>query len=104
MRAEPGSLADEQFARAAYAPTARYALPAAGTSASVRALTRDVIRTFYSQHYHPASTTLVFAGDVTVAGAVALAESLFGDWRGERSKFVQTCASSTQPAADSQMA
>jgi zinc protease len=87
LRAEPGSLADEQFARATYAPTARYALPAAGTSASVRALTRDVIRAFYSRHYHPASTTLVFAGDVTVAGAVALAESLFGDWRGERSNF-----------------
>jgi zinc protease len=75
--AEPGSLADEQFARATYAPTARYALPAAGTSTSVRALTREVV--------HPATTTLVFAGDVSVAGAVALAESLFGDWRGERS-------------------
>jgi zinc protease len=84
LRAEPGALADEQFARATYAPTARYAWPAAGTAASVRALTRDVIRDFYTHHYQPGATTLVFAGDVTVADAVALAESLFGDWRGER--------------------
>jgi zinc protease len=84
-RAEPGSLADEQFARAAYAPTARYASPAAGSAASVRALTREVVEAFYAHHYQPGATTLVFAGDVTVAGATALAESLFGDWRGERS-------------------
>jgi zinc protease len=84
LRAEPGALADEQFARATYAPTARYATPAAGTAASVRALTRDVIREFYAHHYQPGSTTLVFAGDITVAGATALAESLFGDWHGER--------------------
>jgi zinc protease len=83
LRAEPGALADEQFARATYAPTARYAWPAGGTAASVRALTRDVIGSFYSHHYQPGATTLVFAGDVTVANAVALAESLFGDWRGE---------------------
>ena len=52
LRAEPGALADEQFARATYAPTARYAWPAAGTAASVRALTRDVIRGVLS---HPSS-------------------------------------------------
>ncbi|MEO6528634.1 MAG: pitrilysin family protein [Gemmatimonadaceae bacterium] len=83
LRAEPGALADEQFDRATYSPTARYAWPAGGTAASVRALTRDLIRTFYSQHYQPGATTLVFAGDVTVGDAVALAESLFGDWSGE---------------------
>jgi zinc protease len=42
-----------------------------------------VIRDFYRHHYQPSATTLVFAGDVTVADAVALAESLFGDWRGD---------------------
>ena len=49
LRAEPGSLADEQFARAVYAPTARYATPAAGSATSVRALTRDVVREFYAR-------------------------------------------------------
>jgi zinc protease len=82
LRAEPGSLADEQFARALYAPTARYATPAAGSATSVRALTRDVVREFYARRYQSSTTTLVLAGDVTVEGARALAEQLFGDWHG----------------------
>ena len=81
-RAEPGALADEQFARAVYAPTARYATPAGGTSMSVRALTREVVRAFYAQHFQPVTTTIVFAGDITVDAATTLAERLFGDWRG----------------------
>jgi zinc protease len=82
QRAEPGALADEQFARAVYTPTARYASPAGGTTVSVRALTRNVVRAFYDEHFQPATTTIVFAGDITVATATALAERLFGDWRG----------------------
>jgi len=82
LRAEPGSLADEQFARAVYAPTARYATPAAGSAASVRALARDVVREFYARRYRSSTTTLVLAGDVTVDSAKALAEQLFGDWQG----------------------
>lgn len=99
LHAEPGSLADEQFARATYAPTSRYAVPAGGTTASVRALTREVIQRFYSHHYHPASTTLVFAGDVSVDDAVALAQSLFGDWRGERSTPAQRALDAAPRAA-----
>jgi zinc protease len=82
QRAEPGALADEQFARAVYAPTARYGSPAAGTATSVRALTRDVVRTFYTDRYQPAGITIILAGDVTVASALALVDRLFGDWRG----------------------
>src|SRR4051812_16909942 len=82
LRAEPGSLADEQFARAVYAPTARYATPAAGSATSVRALARDVVQAFYARRYRSSTTTLVLAGDVTVEGARALAEQLFGDWHG----------------------
>jgi zinc protease len=82
LRAEPGSLADEQFSRAVYAPTARYATPAAGSSTSVRALTRDVVRDFYARRYRASTITLVLAGDVTVDGARVLAEQLFGDWEG----------------------
>jgi zinc protease len=83
LRAEPGALADEHLARAVYAPTARYATPAGGTAASVRALTRDVVRRFYAERYRPAATTLVIAGDVSVDRAADLAHALFGDWQGE---------------------
>ena len=81
-RAEPRGLADEQFARAVYDPSARYATPDAGDPASVRGLTREDVVAFYQRRFQPAATTLVFAGDVTMAQASALAASLFGDWRG----------------------
>jgi zinc protease len=81
--AEPRGLADEQFARAVYEPRARYALPADGDTSTVHALTVDDVRTFYAARYQPSATTLVFAGDVTMAQASALVESLFGDWVGE---------------------
>lgn len=82
--AEPRGLADEQFAHAVYDATARYASPEEGDAANVRALTRDDVQAFYSARYKPGGTTLVFAGDLTMATAAALTESLFGDWTGVR--------------------
>jgi zinc protease len=84
QRAEPRGLADEQFSRAVYEPTARYASPAEGDARSVRAITRDDVRAFYAARYRPAATTLVVAGDVTMEEAGTLARELFGDWKGER--------------------
>lgn len=84
QRAEPRGLADEQFAHAVYQSTARYALPSDGSATAVRALSRDDVCTFYEARYRPSSTTLVFAGDVTMTQASALADELFGDWFGDR--------------------
>jgi zinc protease len=84
QRAEPRGLADEQFSRAVYQPTARYASPSDGDAPSVRAVTRSDVRAFYDARYGPSATTLVFAGDVTMAQASALADQLFGDWAGDR--------------------
>jgi len=83
LRTEPRALADEHFSRALYAPSARYAAPAGGDAASVRALTGELVRGFYAQCYRPAATTLVFAGDVSVERAAGLAIELFDDWQGE---------------------
>jgi zinc protease len=84
QRAEPRGLADEQFSRAVYQPAARYALPSDGDAPSVRALSRDDVRGFYEARYRPSATTLVFAGDVTMAQASALTDELFADWSGDR--------------------
>jgi zinc protease len=82
--AEPRGLADNQFARALYEPGARYALPVDGDAASVRGLTRDDVLAFYTARYRPAATTLIVAGDVTMAHISALTDELFGDWTGAR--------------------
>jgi zinc protease len=97
QRAEPRGLADEQFARALYTSAARYAIPSEGDAPSVRALTRDDVRAFYRARYRPAATTLVFAGDVTMEEASALAEKLFGGWTGDRPSPVAPGADAAQP-------
>ena len=97
QRAEPRGLADEQFSRTLYEPTARYALPADGDAASVRALRRDDVQAFYVARYRPASTTLVFAGDVSMSQASVLADALFGDWAGERPASAVSTVDAVQP-------
>ena len=82
QQVEPRGLADDKFAEFLFVPGSRYALPAGGDMTSVRALDAAQLRALHSARYTPGSTTLVFAGDVTGARAVQLAERAFGEWRG----------------------
>lgn len=98
LRAEPRALADEHFSRAVYAPSARYATPAGGDAPSVRTLTGELVRTFYAHRYRPATTTLVFAGDVSVERAAGLVIELFDDWRGEAVSMNPRAVDASPPA------
>ncbi|MES3035072.1 MAG: pitrilysin family protein [Gemmatimonadota bacterium] len=82
QRSEPRSLADEAFSQAVYAPGARYAMPDGGSERSVRAMTLDQLRTFYSARYSPAATTVVLVGDLSEEQGVTMVERVLGDWRG----------------------
>jgi zinc protease len=81
--ADPGSLADDAFARMLYVQGSRYGLSDGGDAASVQAITRTDVQSFYSARWRPASTTLVLAGDVSMAQAERLAQAAFGAWSGE---------------------
>ena len=59
-----------------------YGRPPIGLPQSVTALTRDDLAKFHQATWKPASTALVFAGDVTVAEATELARKYFGPWSG----------------------
>jgi zinc protease len=82
IRAEPGALADEMFARFAYEPASRYSRPAGGALRDVQAITRDHVVRFYEARYRPAGMTIVAAGDVTADQIEQLARATFGDWVG----------------------
>ena len=82
LRTEPRGLADEMTSRFIYAPESRYAKPEAGSATSVAAIDARDIGELYAARYRPAAVTLVMAGDVTVDAATALAERVFGGWRG----------------------
>ena len=82
IRAEPGALADEMFARFAYERASRYSRPAGGAVRDVEAITRDDVVRFYEARYRPAGMTLVAAGDVMADQIERLARTTFGNWAG----------------------
>ena len=59
-----------------------YGFRSIGTTASVKAITRDDLSGFWSAHYGPKNAALVFSGDLTAADAHALAQKYFGGWTG----------------------
>lgn len=78
---EPRSLADRRFTGFLYGAASRYGRPVGGSTRSVAALDADAVRAVHARHVGPATTTLIFVGDVTPERARDLAESHFGDWR-----------------------
>ncbi|HTH38192.1 MAG TPA: pitrilysin family protein [Pyrinomonadaceae bacterium] len=57
--------------------------PAGGTPASIAAISRADIASFYSDNYRPAESVLIFVGDITPEKAAAAAEKYFGAWKKE---------------------
>ena len=51
-----------------------------GTTASVKAITRDQLAKFWSDHYAPANASLVLVGDINETEARKLGEQYFGGW------------------------
>ncbi len=63
-----------------------YGYPNSGTTASVKAITRDELQRFWSEHYAPGNAALFLAGDVTERGGAAAGGEglrwLDSEWRG----------------------
>lgn len=59
-----------------------YGKPGQGLPESVKRLTREDLATFHAAQYRPASTALVFVGDLTLDEARRLAEEHWGSWSG----------------------
>ena len=57
-----------------------YGYPNSGTTASVKAITRDELQRFWSEHYAPGNAALFLTGDLTESEARRLAEKDFGSW------------------------
>lgn len=75
-------LADEAFARAVFTPAAPYSRPAAGTAATLGAITRDDVVRWHRTMFVPGNATLLLVGDLAPGDARRLAEEAFGGWHG----------------------
>ena len=70
-----------------------YRLPPTGAREAISKLTRDDLAAYYNQHYTPANTCVVIAGDVARSDALALVQRAF-------SGFVRTAREAEVPAAE----
>lgn len=77
---EPRTLATHAFYRHAYGPDHPFAVPLAGTRASIEALDRRDICRAYNERFSPARAFLVLVGDIHPDRALTLLDRLFGGW------------------------
>lgn len=77
---DPGVLAGREFARRLYGDHP-YGRRITGEIADVQALTRADVEAFWVPALRPEAATLVFAGDVKLDEAKALAAKHFGGWK-----------------------
>jgi predicted Zn-dependent peptidase len=79
-REDPSAIVGRCFEAYLYG-THPYGRPGAGTEASLAALDRDDVATFYQRHYGPDGSVLVLVGDAPAATLLDAAERAFGGWR-----------------------
>ncbi len=80
IESEPRELANEMFEKIIYMEGSRYGMPIGGTRESVTSITREDVQEFYRTKYRPHTTTLIFAGDISVEEATRLAEEHLHHW------------------------
>jgi zinc protease len=76
---------------------APYGHPAGGIPDSLPKITRDDVVKFHAAHYRPDNAILAFAGDVEPEDAFALAQKLFGDWKGPGTAATTNTAANRAP-------
>jgi zinc protease len=81
---EPNAIAARVSSMLAFGPDHPYGRPQRGLPATVRRLIRDDFASFHNTYWKPASSALVFVGDISLEEASALARQNFGSWSGAR--------------------
>ena len=80
-RNDPVSIVGLAFSRVIYGPSHRFGSAMMGTAETIKAMTVEDLRAFYTARYRPENATLLVVGDVTPDRVLPLLESQFGSWR-----------------------
>ena len=78
----PNAVANRVSAMLAFGADHPYGRPSGGLPGTIQAITREDLVQFHQTYWKPASSALVFVGDVTLAEATDLARKNFGSWSG----------------------
>lgn len=82
QESDPNALASRIRPMLTYGPDHPYGRPHYGLPRTAQQITRADIARFYETNYKPASSALIFVGDITMAEATELARQSFGGWQG----------------------
>ena len=77
---DPREHADDMFARVAYEPGARFALPEAGDAELIRHFGRETVLGFHSAHFMPQRTCVIVVGAVNTEDTVDQVAATLGAW------------------------
>jgi len=80
LRDRGPAIADRAYATALYGEQHPYGRPLAGTEASIAAISRADLQSFYDTFYRPNNATLLVVGDVKPDDVERRAQALFGGW------------------------
>jgi zinc protease len=78
--AQPGTLAQVAADRAAFGAST-YGHAGGGTPASLARIRRNDVVALHAKFFRPDNATLIFAGDIEMHDALALARRVFGAWK-----------------------
>jgi len=78
---QPVTIANNSYAHILYGANHPYGNNPSGTETSLKAMTADDLKKFYSTYYRPNNATLIIVGDVTLADMTAKLEKVLGAWK-----------------------
>ncbi len=78
----PNAIANRLTMALAYGPSHPYGHPSQGFPGTVQSIAPEDLERFHSAYWRPASSALIFTGDITLADATDLARRSFGSWSG----------------------
>ena len=79
---DPGEIAQRVSGMLVFGSDHPYGRPVEGFPATVQAITRTDLAKFHDTYWKPASSALVFIGDIRLAEATELAKENLGSWSG----------------------
>ena len=80
-RDDPSTISSVAFSRILYGKGHRYGTPQMGTAETIKTLTSDDLRGFYTSAFRPENAVLLAVGDITAEKAMPLFEKSFGAWK-----------------------
>ncbi len=87
---DPNQVSRRVMYRVLYGKNHPYGYDDSGTIESNKNITRENMQKFYQEGYGPQNSALIFAGDLTLDQAKALAQKYFGSWKGTAPKHTAT--------------